>query len=94
MSETNGGNDLSFSERLKALEASHVKLMTDHELAWAQHEKFVEQQDREWERQKEAWTQNDLGHKKFLEADAVLAQRIADLVSGIGAFIKTAEGKP
>jgi hypothetical protein len=29
MSETNGGNDLTFSERLRALEASHVKLMTD-----------------------------------------------------------------
>jgi hypothetical protein len=93
VSETNGGNDPNFSERLARLEASHVKLMTDHEVAWARHEKFVAQQDREWERQKELWKQNELAHERFLAADAALGKRIADLTSGIGAFIARLEKK-
>jgi hypothetical protein len=57
MSETNGGNDLTFSERLRALEASHVELMTDRELfiktqdkAWRRHRRFVREQDARWKR--------------------------------------------
>lgn len=37
-------------EILDRLEASHVKLMTDREVAWAEHQKFVKQQDLEWAR--------------------------------------------
>ena len=73
--------------------ASHVKLMTDHELfvkeqdrAWerherfvAEHERFVAEQDRAWERQK--------------ERDALINARIDKLVSGIGRFIADNGGK-
>ena len=41
---------MSPSEQLAALTASDVKLMTDHELFVKEHEQFVEEQDREWER--------------------------------------------
>ena len=63
MSDTNGHNASpkpEWLERLDRLDASHVKLMTDFEVAWAKHEQFVEEQDREWERQQERWRQYDL----------------------------------
>jgi hypothetical protein len=70
-------------ERLEALEASHVRLMTDHELflkeqelAWekhqafmAEHREFVAERDRAWQRQQERWVKID--------------ERIDKLVSGL-----------
>jgi hypothetical protein len=62
MSETNGHGE-SRLDRIEQLldraTASHVKFMTNRELAWAKHEKLVAQRDREWERQKELWKQRD-----------------------------------
>ena len=87
MSETNGNS----SERLDRLEASHVRLMTEHELFVKEHEKRVAEQDIEWEREKDRWRQRDLEfereRKERKEADAELARRVAELVSGMGAFI-------
>ena len=37
--------------------------------------------------------QNELAHQRFLDADAALGKRIADLVSGMGAFIARLEEK-
>lgn len=87
MSDTNGTPEKP-QDRLARVEASHVQLMTDHELfvrqqeaAWARHEKFVEEQNREWERQQERWKQQDA-------RDKALGERIDKLVSGIGEFIR------
>jgi hypothetical protein len=35
---------------MNRLEASHVKLMTDHEVFWSHHREFVAQQERNRER--------------------------------------------
>ena len=86
---------ISFEQSLKRLEASHVQLMTDHEIAWKEHLEFVEQQDEAWARHKE-WL------KKYEEQQEVereiarrrgedLDQRIADLVSGIGEYIRSSK---
>ena len=92
MSEKNGGENLTFSERLALLEASHVRLMTEHEVFLKEHEKRVAEQDREWEREKERWKQRDLEYerdrKAWREADDVLGRRITDLVSGMGEFMR------
>jgi hypothetical protein len=96
MSETNGQGESRLDrmqEQLERVQASHVKLMTDHEVAWAKHEKFVEEQDREWERQKERWREYDLQRQEDRERGAELDDRIAKLVSGIGAFIANVEKK-
>lgn len=86
MSEENGRSE-SFGERLARLEASHVKLMTDHEVAWTRHEAFVAEQDREWERQQERWQKYDSWREEYKLRSEQLDKRIADLVSGFGAFI-------
>jgi hypothetical protein len=39
--------------RFNRLEASHVKLMTDHEGFVKEHEAFVAEQEREWQNQQE-----------------------------------------
>jgi len=77
---------MSMAERLQRLEASHVQLMTDHELFVKQHEEFVAEQEREWERQKERWRQYDIQRQEDRERGIALDKRIADLVSGIGEF--------
>jgi len=90
MSEGNGINAESWRERFDRLEASHVKLMTDHEVfvaeqekAWARHEKFAAEQEKAWAR-----------HEKFMAAQekrgAALDARIEKLVSGIGAYMRSA----
>jgi hypothetical protein len=88
MAETNGQGESRLDrmrDQLERVQASHVQLMTDHEVFVKEHEKRVEKQDREWEHLRK---QNELAHQRFLAADAVLAERIADLVSGIGAFMR------
>ena len=99
MSETNGHGESRLDrieQLLDRVTASHVKLMTDHELAWAKHEKFVEQQDREWERQKELWKQRDaqyeVDRRAWKEADEALGKRITDLVSAFGDYIARKRG--
>lgn len=86
MSETNGSND-----RLDRLEASHVRLMTEHELFMKKHEAFVAERDREWERQKERWREyyalRDQDRKESAARGAALDERIDKLVSGIGEFM-------
>ena len=83
---------VSLSEQLDRLEASHVKLMTEHEVFVKEHEARVAEQDREWERQQERWRQNDLQREKDREDSrlrgAELDRRIADMVSGFGEFIR------
>jgi hypothetical protein len=88
MGETNGQGESRLDrmqDQLERVQASHVKLMTDHEVFVREHEKRVEKQDRELQ---ELWKKNELAHQRFLDADAVLAQRITDLWSGIGAFMR------
>jgi len=83
MSETNGSED-----RLDRLEASHVRLMTEHELFMKRHEAFVAEQDREWERQKERWREYDAWREQDRARGAALDERIDKLVSGIGEFMR------
>jgi hypothetical protein len=88
MSDTNGNPKPEWLERLDRLDASHVKLMTDHELfvqaqerAWERHEKWLAEQERAWERQNLAWQEQK-------ERDKILDKRIGDLVSAIGELIR------
>jgi hypothetical protein len=84
MSDTNGQNE----SRLDRIEASHVKLMTDHALfvaeqdrAGERHQIFVKEQDEHWRRY-EAQRQEDR------ERGIALDKRIADLASGTGEFMR------
>jgi hypothetical protein len=83
---------MEFAEQLKALEASHVQLMTQHKV-------FVREQEKSWDENRAAWAE----HRAWLkEYDARCAQdridrlaldkRIADLVSGIGEFMRREKG--
>ncbi len=75
-------------ERLELLEASHVRLMTEREVedrkndrAWRRHRRFVRDQEKAWERQRERAAATD-------ERIDRLGERIEQLVSGIGAFMR------
>lgn len=99
MSETNGHGEHgeSFSERLKRLEESHVKLMTDHEVFVREHDKRIAERDIDWERQQKLWEKHEVQHQEWLEADKALGKRIEELISGFGAFIAKLEktvGRP
>lgn len=83
---------MDMSDRLKVLEASHVALMTDHELFVKEHEKFVEEQQEEWRQQQERWKVLDAARKEEIERGKELDKRIAALVSGIGEFIRQGRG--
>jgi hypothetical protein len=94
MSETNGGNDLTFSERLRALEASHIRLMTDHEV-------FLTEQERAWERNQRSWDEHadwlrkyDARCEKDRQDRVALFERIDNLVNGIGASMRRESGTP
>ena len=54
---------------------------TDREIFWQRHQAFVAEQEREWERQKERWKEADIRAKD-------LDERIAQMISGIGEFIR------
>jgi hypothetical protein len=84
---------MSFQERLERLEASHVQLMTDHEMLVKEHEAFLAEQDREWQRQQERWRQYEVQRQEDRERGAALDRRIAELVSGIGEFIRQSAKK-
>jgi hypothetical protein len=88
MSETNGNS----GDRLERLEASHVRLMTEHELFVKEHEKFVATQALEWKRQKKRWRKSDLQRQEDYQREqargAALDMRIEKLVSGLGQFIR------
>lgn len=87
MSETNGSKD-----RLDRLEASHVRLMTEHELFVEEHETLVADQDREWERQKERWASTTPGANRTVRtarrAGRLWTSVSIRLVSGIGEFMR------
>ena len=93
MSETNGkpAEKPEWLERLDRLDASHVKLMTDCEVAWQRHEQFVRDQERAWERHEKFVAEQDRAWKEQKERGEALDKRIEDLVSGIGAFIQQAQ---
>lgn len=84
MSETNGQGE----SRLDRVEASHVKLMTDHAL-------FVKEQELAWQKQRESWER----HEEFMREynlkliddrarGAALDDRIDKLVSAVGELIR------
>lgn len=90
MSGTNGGGE-SFSEKFDRLEASHVKLMTDHEV-------FRAEQDRLWAvhdaKMRRLDVRDKIARKRARKLDLearergeALDKRIADLVSAVGALI-------
>jgi G:T-mismatch repair DNA endonuclease (very short patch repair protein) len=84
MGETNGQSE----SRLDRLEASHIKLMTEHEVFWSHHREFVAEQERAWARH-EAWLRD---YDERCESDRqerkALENRMADLIIGIGEFIR------
>jgi|HubBroStandDraft_1064217.scaffolds.fasta_scaffold298014_2 hypothetical protein len=94
MSETNGHGESRLDrieEILERVEASHVKLMTDHELfvkaqdkAWRRHRRFVMEQDARW---KEYDLRREQDRERERERGAELDKRIAALASGMGEFI-------
>lgn len=79
-------------DRFERLEASHVRLMTDLELfskaqdkAWKQHRRRMKDFDRRLR-------ENEADHKRMREEadqrNTELRDRIAELTSGMGAFIR------
>jgi hypothetical protein len=93
MSETNGNpKDEPTKDRLDRLEASHVRLMTDHEVFVKEHEKWVAEQEREWERQKERWAKYDERCEQDRLRRVELDERLDKLVSGIGELIRRGNG--
>ncbi len=88
MSETSGHGE----SRLDRVEASHVKLMTEHAL-------FIKEQEIAWQKNKESWDRHEAWlseYKLKCQEDrargAALDERIDKLVGGIGDFIR-ATGK-
>jgi hypothetical protein len=79
---------MSVQDQLERLTQSHVKLMTECDVAWSRHKEFVEEQNRERERQQERWKQYESWRREEKERGAELDRRIAQLVSGIGEFIR------
>jgi hypothetical protein len=84
--------EMSNKERLDQIEASHVRLMTEHELevrrndkAWKRHRRWLREYREQLKVDEEKWRATDA---RFAD----LGDRIEQLVSGIGAFI-AAQGK-
>jgi hypothetical protein len=74
---------MSLKERLELIEASHIKLMTDHEMfvrdqekAWSRHEQFVREQEKAWTAQ--------------AARDAKLDERVDKLIAAIGRLVEIA----
>jgi len=78
-------------DRLARLEASHVRLMTEHEVFWKEHLEFVKSQDIAWARHQEFQRQYEEDRKESARRGADLDKRISDLVSGMGEFMRRAE---
>ncbi len=79
---------MTTEERFQRLEESHVRLMTQHEVfvqeqerSWQEHKEFVKEQDA-WKRDYDARCESDRRERRELD------KRIADLVSGIGEYIR------
>jgi hypothetical protein len=66
---------------LDRLEASHVKLMTEHEVLFHEYELFIAE-DKQWRLAYDARCERDRRDRKELD------KRISDLVSGIGELIR------
>ena len=84
--------NMSFQERLEQLEASHIALMAEYEVevrrndrAWRRHRRWL----REYNLQREQDREDEIRRRAYADARAAdLDRRIADLVSGIGEFIR------
>jgi hypothetical protein len=74
--------------RLEKLEASHIKLMTEHEVFLAEQERAWQRNDREWARHQEWLTRFEKQREQDRERNVELDKRISDLVSGIGEFMR------
>lgn len=79
---------MTTEERFQRLEERHVRLV-------AQHEVFVQEQERSWESNRQSWAEHKAWLKDYdarCERDRQerkeLDKRIADLVSGIGEYIR------
>lgn len=84
---------MSLKERFDLLEASHVRVMTELEMevrkndkAWRRHRRFVRDLDLSRKAEDARWAEHRVAHED-------LDRRIAELVSGIGAFIAAQGGK-
>jgi len=58
----------------------HEVFLKEQEASWRRHEAFVAAQELEWQRDQERW-------KEARERGKELDERIAKLISGIGAFM-------
>jgi hypothetical protein len=74
--------------RLEKLEASHIKLMTEHEVFLAEQERAWQRNDREWARHQEWLTRFEKQREQDRERNVELDKRISDLVRGIGEFMR------
>jgi hypothetical protein len=72
---------MTTSERLARLEASHVQLMTDHEVLFREYEVFIAEH-KEWLRGYDLRCEKDREDRKDLDG------RIAKLISGIGEYMR------
>ena len=79
---------MTTSERLDRLQASHLQLMTEHEVLFREYEVFIAEH-KEWLRAYDARCERDREDRREMgkELDN-LGKRISDLVSGIGEFIR------
>lgn len=79
---------MTTEERFQRAEENHVRLMTQHEIfvqeqerSWESHREFVKEQEA-WQRDYDARCESDRRERRELD------KRIADLVSGIGEYIR------
>ena len=87
MSENNGHTE-SWRERLDRVEASHVKLMTYHEVFVREQEKAWQREDKAWRRLRKRERERDEAYdRRFKEMGEALDARIARLVTAIGTFV-------
>jgi hypothetical protein len=79
MGETNGHGKPKpeWLERLERVEASHVQLMTDHEVFRREHDEFVRRYD----------AQRDADREEWKARGEAMDRRIEALITAMGSFI-------
>jgi hypothetical protein len=82
---------VSLTERVNEREERYIKMAVDLKTMELEHARFKAAQDAEWRRQQELWRMYERARKDEIERGRELDNRIANLISGIGEFIRGAQ---